>query len=155
VQEQQALGESELKQAHYDKALNAFNQGQDAAKKLLSAMRSVEPALQAQQDLAGRLDLARRTVAANSGDASIVLAEAIKGTAQASGMLNEGQSIAALRKINAANTSIREAMNKFLEYLVAQYAAIAQREMSAHRLDVAKAALERGKSLRALEQQFQ
>jgi serine/threonine protein kinase len=155
VQEQQTLGESELKQAHYDQALNAFNQGQDAAKKLLSAMRSVEPALQAQQDLAGRLDLARRTVAANSGDASIVLAEAIKGTAQASGMLNEGQSIAALRKINAANTSIREAMNKFLEYLVAQYAAIAQREMSAHRLDVAKAAIERGKSLRALEQQFQ
>jgi tRNA A-37 threonylcarbamoyl transferase component Bud32/tetratricopeptide (TPR) repeat protein len=155
LQAQQMLGESELGQGHYDRALNAFNMAQDEARKLDNAVRSVEPALQAQQDLAARMDLARRIVAQESGDASTVLADSIKVAAQAGGMLDEGQPIAALRKINAANASIRDTMSRFLEYLVKEYATIAQREMSAHRLDVAKAAIERGKSLRALEQQFQ
>jgi tRNA A-37 threonylcarbamoyl transferase component Bud32 len=155
ARDQRSVGESELKQGHYELASNAFNKAQDEAKKLIGAVRNVDPALQAQQDLAARLELARRTVTENGGDASIVLAEPVKTAAQARGMLDDGASIAALRKINAADASIGEAMRKFLEYLVTQYATIAQRQMAAHRLDVAKAAIERGKALRALEQQFQ
>jgi type II secretory pathway pseudopilin PulG len=154
VQEQQTHAESALMQGDYASAESAFKSAQGEAQALINAVRSVDRALQAQQDLVARLDLARRTVTENSGNASLVLAEPIRGAEQASGMLDEGQSVAALRDIETANTSIRRAMNQFLEYLVTQYAAIAQREMAAHKLDVAKAAVERGKSIRAIEQQY-
>jgi tRNA A-37 threonylcarbamoyl transferase component Bud32 len=154
VQEQQTHAESALMQGDYAAAQSAFKSAQGEAQALISAVRSVDRALQAQQDLAARLDLARRTVTENSGNASLVLAEPIRGAEQASGMLDEGQSVAALQAIETANASIRRAMNQFLEYLVTQYAAIAQREMAAHKLDVAKAAVERGKSIRAIEQQY-
>lgn len=154
VQEQQTHAESALMQGDYAAAERSFKSAQGEAQALISAVRSVDRALQAQQDLVARLDLARRTVTENSGNASLVLAEPIRGAEQASGMLDEGQSVAALQDIETANASIRRAMNQFLEYLVTQYAAIAQREMAAHKLDVAKAAVERGKSIRAIEQQY-
>ncbi len=154
VQEQQTHAEGALMQEDYASAESAFKNAQGEAQALINAVRSVDRALQAQQDLVARLDLARRTVTENSGNASLVLAEPIRGAEQASGMLDEGQSVAALQDIETANASIRRSMNQFLEYLVTQYAAIAQREMAAHKLDVAKAAVERGKSIRAIEQQY-
>jgi serine/threonine protein kinase len=151
---QQALGESNLKDGHVQEAATVLSQARDAAKRLLDSADNLEPAIIAEARLGRHLELARKTIAENGGNAGVVLAQSLKGAAAAHKALQSGDSTTALATYNATGAAIDQAMQQFLEYLVSQYAVIAQKKMAANDLDTAQEAINRGKALQALEAHF-
>jgi hypothetical protein len=154
LQAKQALGESELRDGHISDAAAALSQTRDTAKQILDSAGNLEPAILARDKLKPLLSLAQQTVTTNGGNAQVLLAQPIQDAAAALDALQNGDSMRALTRYSAAGTELEQSMHKFLEYMVAQYAAIAQKKMTANDLDVAQEAIDRGKALQALEERF-
>ena len=69
---------------------------------------------------------------------------------RASDALSEGDSLQARRLFETASLEEKSRAQSFINQLVGNYSVIAQRKMAANDLDMAKSAIDRAKSLKAM-----
>jgi serine/threonine protein kinase len=154
IRAQQTLGEGSLRDGRLKAAATAFQAGESAAKNLIGEAGHLRAALVDQADFMTKLNFAEGTVTSSGGAALVILGKAVDIGGQAAKSLEAGKVTQASEEYRSASQTMNSEMNNYLDYVVGQYATLAQRHMQSDELDAAQQAIARGKQLQALKAAF-
>jgi len=146
----QAAGDSNLsreKNAEADKVLHA---AVEKVKNLIDTVDALTPAMLAQRQFSQLDQRVSSIVAANGGEPRSVLMAPEQLAQRASDALSEGDSLRARSLFGTASLEEKSRAQSFINQVVAKYSLIAQQKMTANDLELARAAIDRAKSLRAM-----
>ncbi|MBL8270980.1 serine/threonine-protein kinase [Steroidobacter sp.] len=155
VKGHQALGESHLKDGQAVEAAAAFQMAYGMVTSMLTASDRLEATLTARDALGVLAGRAREVMDSFGGDGSVVLQQDLIQLDKTHRLLDAGEVVAAHDSYLALIGRIKAGTRQFLEQISSNYAVIAQRKLAADELEVAQTALERAKSAKQLQAEFE
>lgn len=150
----QAVGEAALRDGQFIAAAQAFHDARSSAEQLLAATANLPAAVAAQQSYSSLLRTATALIESNGGKPHDVLLDSSVTADQAVKALTDGDSSSAKKQFATAASATKASVKNFLEQLISEYRAIAQKKMAAKDLEIASAAIAKAKALQELEGTF-
>jgi hypothetical protein len=132
----------------------AWRDAGERARTLIKKIDDLEPAVSAQRQFS-QLEQKVSAIIGNNGGASQVVLVTSEGLArQASQALSMGDSVRARSLFAAATLDLKSRAQTFLDQVIANYGIIARQKMAANDLEMARSAIDRAKSLKALQSEL-
>ncbi|HLZ98352.1 MAG TPA: serine/threonine-protein kinase, partial [Steroidobacteraceae bacterium] len=154
LREKQRSGEVALQAGRFDEAVRSLAEARRTGDDVIAAADALPAAVADQRELAALYERARATIEASHGDPGAALANARATANQAAQALSGGDAVGARKLFATATANVTQDVQAFLDRVIAELSAIAQKKMADNDLDLAQEAISQAEALQKLKVEF-